>query len=106
MQCRICGSKENAIHIKVREMMIPTREEFGYFECANCHCLQIEKIPDNLGEYYGEDYYSFQDTEAVETFAAPDNFEPILDVGCGAGKFLKNLRRSGCGNLTGCDPFL
>ena len=120
MKCRICGSDQISSVISVREMMIPTRECFDYFECADCHCLQIKEIPENLGRYYGPDYYSFQtpvekdivgtggteSMEVVERATCERDMTPILDVGCGAGKFLQELRAIGYGNLTGCDPFL
>lgn len=106
MKCRICGSVNVNNRIVVREMMIPTREEFSYFSCAECNCLQIEEIPSNLGDYYGEEYYSFQEKEELQKETPITNMTPILDVGCGSGKFLKQLRETGCGNLQGCDPFL
>lgn len=105
MKCRICGCDEAAVRISAREMMIPTRKSFAYFECAGCHCLQIQEIPEDLGDYYGKDYYSFQESEPMEEAEVQD-MSPILDVGCGAGKFLRQLRAVGYGNLTGCDPFL
>lgn len=106
MTCRICGSNKIALVINVKEMMIPTREEFTYFECADCHCLQIKTIPDNLGDYYGDDYYSYQDTAPTEENLPSTDTTPILDVGSGAGDFLKKLHSLGYSNLTGCDPFL
>lgn len=106
MKCRICSSEEISNRIKVKEMMIPTREEFDYYECGNCHCLQIESIPDDLGRYYGDSYYSYQEADNMPQEVPVTNMAPILDVGCGAGKFLKQLREAGCGNLHGCDPFL
>ena len=33
-------------------------ETFKYVECRSCGCLQIEKIPPDLGRYYPEDYHS------------------------------------------------
>lgn len=106
MKCRICGSEKIEKQLKVKEMMIPTREEFGYFKCAECHCLQLEEVPDNLGDYYGEGYYSYQETDVMPMQNPITDMSPILDVGCGAGKFLKQLREAGYGNLQGCDPFL
>mgnify|MGYP000938470375 CR=1 FL=1 len=35
-----------------REMMIGMREEFRYFQCANCDCLQIEEVPVNMDKFY------------------------------------------------------
>ena len=120
MKCRICGSDQMEEPVYAREMMIPTRETFAYRECRQCHCLQIEEIPENLGEYYGEDYYSFQspqlsDPQVIKDDVTEDregterkklDMTSILDVGCGAGKFLQQLRSVGYGNLRGCDPFL
>lgn len=40
--------------------MLGLRDEFLYFECSNCNCLQIAKNPDNIPEYYPSDYYSFR----------------------------------------------
>lgn len=39
--------------------MLGTREEFAYFQCAVCECLQIETIPENLARYYPEGYNGF-----------------------------------------------
>lgn len=58
--CRICSfSSENAIFIG-REMMFGTREEFEYFQCIKCGCLQISEIPKELGKHYPSNYYSYQ----------------------------------------------
>lgn len=61
MSCRICGSSEGQLH-PVKEMMFGTREEFLYFECNRCQCLQLENPPDDLSRYYPSDrYYSFEE---------------------------------------------
>lgn len=39
--------------------MFGTREEFEYFECNNCGCIQISKIPENIDKFYPDTYYSF-----------------------------------------------
>ena len=56
--CRICGGAAEKF-FRVREMMFGSRDEFGYFQCADCGCLQISEIPTYIGEYYPVDYYSF-----------------------------------------------
>lgn len=38
-------------------MYYGTRDPFEYWECAACGCLQIERVPHNLADYY-RDYYS------------------------------------------------
>jgi SAM-dependent methyltransferase len=57
-RCRICGGAERS-SLFVREMMFGSRENFRYFECVICGCLQIADIPTDLGRHYPDDYYSF-----------------------------------------------
>lgn len=44
-------------------MMFGFRDEFAYFECSRCGCLQIKKIPENMERYYPSAYYSFKKPE-------------------------------------------
>lgn len=102
----MCGEEAEHKAYRVKEMFFGTRQEFDYFECGNCQCIQILEIPKNLGDFYGNEYYSFkkpkihkpQTSERIET--------RILDVGCGAGKWLVEKYEQGHVNLTGCDPFI
>lgn len=55
--CRICGADAEHELFKVREMQFGTREEFVYFECSSCKCLQLRDIPDTV-QHYPENYYS------------------------------------------------
>ena len=57
-ECRICTNVEGNTAFIAREMMYGTREQFEYFECANCGCLQIANIPLDLAKYYPPGYYS------------------------------------------------
>lgn len=63
--CRVCGDTENHQTFRVREMMFGTREEFEYFKCSSCGCLQISEIPDDLSQYYPENYYSHQPATSI-----------------------------------------
>lgn len=60
IRCEICGEEKNLNYFKARELMIGFRDEFKYFECKNCGCIQILEIPQNLQKYYNTDYYSFE----------------------------------------------
>jgi SAM-dependent methyltransferase len=72
MACRICGNSQNNSALRVREMMFGFRDEFKYFECSACGCLQIAEVPENISRYYPSGYYSFQQAtpdSAVRRFA-------------------------------------
>jgi 2-polyprenyl-3-methyl-5-hydroxy-6-metoxy-1,4-benzoquinol methylase len=59
MSCRICENTNQNTVYTAREMLYGDRDEFEYFECAKCGCLQISEIPKNLEKYYPDDYLSF-----------------------------------------------
>ncbi len=56
--CRICGGEIRRSFI-VQELMLGTRHQFMYSECARCGCLQIDNIPADISSYYPSDYYSY-----------------------------------------------
>jgi SAM-dependent methyltransferase len=56
-------------------MMFGSREEFRYFKCTGCGCLQIEDVPADLGRHYPSYYYSQQ--QRVEP-AAPSGIKGML----------------------------
>ena len=59
MKCKLCLNENNNKPLILREMMFGLREEFDYFQCGNCGCIQIARIPENMGKYYPADYYSY-----------------------------------------------
>lgn len=59
MQCKICGNSEHNVVYQAKEMMLGYRDEHEYFQCHQCGCLQLAKVPDNLPDYYPKDYYSY-----------------------------------------------
>ena len=63
--CRICFSKTESVNYAAKEMMFGFRDQFIYFQCSKCFCLQIHKYPDNLIKYYGDNYYSYGVTRGV-----------------------------------------
>lgn len=58
-QCRICGNtKDNKIY-KVKEKMFDLKDEFIYYQCSECGCLQILDYPSDMTKYYPSNYYSY-----------------------------------------------
>ncbi|MGI8951472.1 MAG: class I SAM-dependent methyltransferase [Chitinophagaceae bacterium] len=60
MKCAICCNKTNNETIFLKEMMFGFRDQFTYFKCSNCGCIQIAEVPNNLHKYYPQTYYSFK----------------------------------------------
>ena len=54
--CRICGRSTGNKSFAAREMMLGYRDEFVYFECSECGCVQIAQFPENLMRYYPPEY--------------------------------------------------
>ena len=57
--CRICQNSIGNTAYRTREMMYGLRDEFDYFQCSVCNCLQIAEFPLNMSRFYGDSYYSF-----------------------------------------------
>ena len=57
--CRICGNSQGNETILCREKMLGLGDEFAYFQCSRCGCLQIAVIPGDLSRYYPPTYYSY-----------------------------------------------
>jgi len=68
MQCNICGNKENNQTFCVREMLFGY-DQFTYFQCNQCNCLQIAEFPSDMTRYYPDDYYSISEHETVQSQA-------------------------------------
>jgi SAM-dependent methyltransferase len=114
-------------------MMLGTRDEFLYWECSVCGCLSLATVPADLEKYYPQDYYSLKirrpnlarkvrdalylsklsflvnwrkrtDLDVIRRAGLKRNMT-LLDVGCGAGTLLGDLRELGY-NARGVDPFV
>jgi len=57
--CRICSSRGHHTSYRVRERMFGWGDQFDYFCCADCGCLQIARVPEDLARFYPPNYYSF-----------------------------------------------
>lgn len=105
-KCRLCGDEGEHKVYHAKEMFFGTGQEFTYFKCDQCQCIQIVGIPENLGEFYGEGYYSFKRPDIYKPLSGERIETKILDVGCGAGKWLAEKYEQGHIHLLGCDPFI
>jgi len=63
MACNACDSTEIRERYVLEERMFGTGEYFEYLECAECGSLSIAKVPEDLGRYYPDRYYSLGDPD-------------------------------------------
>jgi SAM-dependent methyltransferase len=61
--CKSCGTSDNTEEYSLKEVMFGLNEEFDYFKCNYCGCLQIKNIPVNMRKYYPSNYLSFNSSE-------------------------------------------
>ncbi|MBE7178576.1 MAG: class I SAM-dependent methyltransferase [Mucilaginibacter polytrichastri] len=117
-------------------MMFGFRDAFAYTECANCGCIQIDILPENIEKYYPDYYYSFhlevpplkrkpflkrlfkdqrirkiyrrKKEPFLEYLKAIDASasSKILDVGCGSGQLICRLFNEGFEYVAGVDKFI
>lgn len=105
--CRICDYHGKMKEYDAMEMLYGTREHFTYEQCPHCDCLQIKYIPEDLGRYYHDDYYSYEKIDGSKKDVDEQEFQVrILDVGCGSGKRISELADMGFHIVHGCDPFI
>jgi len=57
--CRICSSNAQHATYVCHEKMFGCPDEFPYFQCSDCGCLQIAAVPVDLGRFYPANYHSF-----------------------------------------------
>jgi SAM-dependent methyltransferase len=60
LTCKICNNQRQNYSFIARERMLGLNDEFEYFECSNCNCIQIVEIPEDMNRYYPVNYYSYQ----------------------------------------------
>ena len=56
--CQFCTSTDTAEPVQVAEMMFGWDERFTYVTCASCGSVSQVDVPEDLGRYYPQDYYS------------------------------------------------
>lgn len=56
--CKICGNTKNHKLYNVKERRLNEGEYFQYLYCSECGTLQLNEKVEDLGRYYGDNYYS------------------------------------------------
>ena len=101
--CHVCESNLEARFSDVKD--VQTGDLFSLFVCPNCGFGQTFSSPENLGKYYADyhgrrhgfttDYCDWRRIRWVEKSSSNTQSKRILDVGCGAGTFLRAAKKRG-----------
>ena len=67
-KCRVCGNADNSEIYMLKEMMFGIGEEFDYYKCSSCGCLQIKEFPQNIEKYYPLNYLIFPEQSILKKY--------------------------------------
>lgn len=82
MNCRICGREQvSNKKYEVTDRMFGGQELFKYQICPDCGTLQICKIPENIGDFYPSNYYSFKSVVSLKAKVMERLRDQLMMVG-------------------------
>jgi 2-polyprenyl-3-methyl-5-hydroxy-6-metoxy-1,4-benzoquinol methylase len=102
-RCEVCGAKNWRQLFSTADRLHLSAERFSIIECAQCKVWRTlpEMSEEELGQFYPNDYWGGEPTEEWIQASQSDKTDfirqcqleggRILDVGCGAGFFLRAL---------------
>ncbi|MBN1577702.1 MAG: class I SAM-dependent methyltransferase [Chitinispirillaceae bacterium] len=69
LKCAICGGKNGHTFHTFRDFHFRTADQFDYFQCGSCQCLQTVNPSADYGAYYPDNYYSFNADDKTTVFS-------------------------------------
>lgn len=113
-RCPLCGGDDARAVVRTRDWSHGLPGEFTYVRCRRCGLVYLNPRPTDLAAYYPPDYSEYRATPIDDepswwrrvnrrygmrkrTRLITDRLPPgrVLDVGCGAGVFLHEMKRLG-----------
>ncbi len=120
--CALCDGSVFELAIRAEDHHYGNDGSWDYSRCLGCGLLGLNPMPsdENLGKFYPNTYYSFQDFTKPESKSRAlirkllliklGTLDPVfekpgrvLDIGCGSGRFLYQMRSKGWG-VFGVEP--
>lgn len=117
VNCDFCGSSQAILVYTLNDLKLGLPGEFPLVRCTICGLLYLNPRPtwETLQKYYPAHYGSFAQLDTsrypwdgirrrCKTVLFYQKSGRLLDVGCGTGIFLKEIRRIGKWELYGIEP--
>jgi len=120
--CNYCGGEQTLVYDGIRDWEYGVRGSYAYMRCVDCGGVQLAPFPslEDLKRSYDSDYHGYTSGEGrgrlfsilyalrARLFRSRmsrlvNSDARVLDVGCGAGDFLRDLRGLGVDRLEGID---
>ena len=97
--CRVCKSNNTKLEFQANNYESKSDELFDYFYCNDCKSISLRNIPNNIIDYYSNNYNPFQsnpeldlkDKENIKLIKKFKYHNSILEIGVGNGNFLIQL---------------
>jgi SAM-dependent methyltransferase len=105
--CPQCKSETHLFFSTADYNRKTSKETFNYYRCPNCRLIYLFPIPNNLGEYYPKEYYSFPSSiEQLAQSAEPERYKidivkqfsshgRLLEIGPASGNFTYLAKKAG-----------
>lgn len=92
LRCVACDGEQQVSLFVATERLLGTLEQFDYWECARCGCVQIAQVPDDLARHYPAHYFAFKPQHRLARNRLRRWVDPArLDAALGRGNLLGRL---------------
>ena len=104
--CNVCRGELAVRYPEVKDPI--TNEVFSIYKCVQCGVGHTVSHPENISKYYDGVYYGNRHgftnaycirrrVNLVNSIRRPDDVCRLLDIGCGDGSFLSEMKKNGWG---------
>jgi 2-polyprenyl-3-methyl-5-hydroxy-6-metoxy-1,4-benzoquinol methylase len=105
-ECRLCGGPATTAFWTTDRNRAIDDTPFEYRRCARCGTLALDNVPEDLGRWYPDDYFSFPSLEQLDAIGRDETYKldavlphvrsgRLVEVGPGFGVFARRAAVAG-----------